>query len=156
MGRLLTERHGALLASLAADEDGLLLEVDVGKCEVDRLLGAEAGRIDELEKRSVPKRERIVALERFEKRVRLFRPWSVRKPAATPSREGEVGNATRTERRPDQRPHRRHLSRQRGLGQLPGRPAGAIRSELGGVFGEGTGVERFEVEAACLEPVARR
>src|SRR6266508_3999364 len=102
MGRLLTERHGALLASLAADEDGLLLEVDVGKCEVDRLLGAEAGRIDELEKCSVAKRERVVALERFEKRVRLFGPRSVRKPAATPSRDGEVGNPAGAERGRDQ------------------------------------------------------
>src|SRR6266511_1963030 len=41
MGRLLTEGHGALLASLPVNEDGLLLEIDVGKREVDRLLGAE-------------------------------------------------------------------------------------------------------------------
>src|SRR6266511_1757142 len=49
MGRLLTEGHGALLASLPVNEDRLLLEIDVGKREVDRLLGAEPGRIDQLE-----------------------------------------------------------------------------------------------------------
>jgi hypothetical protein len=49
VSRFLTERHGALLASLPTNEDGLLLEVDVGEPEVDRLLCAETRRLDELE-----------------------------------------------------------------------------------------------------------
>ena len=40
---LLTQRDGALLASLASNQQGLLLEVDVSELEVDGLLRSQAG-----------------------------------------------------------------------------------------------------------------
>ena len=51
VGGLFAERDDALLAALPADVDELLLEVDVGERQVDRLLRAQPGRVDELEQR---------------------------------------------------------------------------------------------------------
>ena len=50
---LLAERHGALLAALAANEERLLLEVDGGEREVDRLLRPQPRRVEELEEGAV-------------------------------------------------------------------------------------------------------
>ena len=44
----------------------LLLEVDVGEVETDRLGAAEAGGVDELDQGAVPERERALAVERGE------------------------------------------------------------------------------------------
>src|SRR5689334_25354350 len=62
--RLLAEWDDTLLAALAADVDELLLEVDVGEVEVDRLLRTQARRVDELREREVPQRQRAGACER--------------------------------------------------------------------------------------------
>ena len=60
--RLLAERHDPLLAALAAHADELLLEVDVGEIEPDRLGAAQAGRVDELDECAVAEAERAVAV----------------------------------------------------------------------------------------------
>src|SRR6059058_4776070 len=73
MRGLLAERHHALLAALAAHVNELLVEVDVGQVEVDRLLRAEARRIDELDERAVAPPERILAVEGVELTVHLVR-----------------------------------------------------------------------------------
>ena len=60
VGRLLAERDDAILAALAvADVDELLLEVDVGEIERDRLRAPQARRVDELDERAVAERERL-------------------------------------------------------------------------------------------------
>src|ERR671934_1165222 len=64
--RLLAERHGALLASLAVHGDPLLVEVDVGEVEIDRFSTAQPGRVDELDEGAVPQRERAVSTECLE------------------------------------------------------------------------------------------
>src|SRR5205823_710465 len=61
--RLLAERHDAVLAALSAHVHGLAVEVDVSEIEADRLVAAEAGRVDELDERRSsslePDRERL-------------------------------------------------------------------------------------------------
>ena len=53
VGRLLTERNGALLAPLTSNEHSLLLEIDIREPEIDCLLGPQASRVDELEEGAV-------------------------------------------------------------------------------------------------------
>ena len=62
---LLAERDDSLLAALAADSHELLLEVDVGEVEVDRLPAPEPGGVHELHERAVPERERRVPAQRI-------------------------------------------------------------------------------------------
>jgi hypothetical protein len=69
---LLSERHGALLAALAADEQRLLLEVDGGEREVDRLLRPQPGRVKELEEGTVSQSERVVAVQGVQEVVGLL------------------------------------------------------------------------------------
>src|SRR5919198_2263919 len=71
---LLAERHDPLLAALPAYVERLLLEVDVGEVEVDRLAAAEAGRVDELDERAVPERQRLGAVQCVEARLDLIGP----------------------------------------------------------------------------------
>ena len=52
-GRLLTKRNEPLLAALAAHVHGLVLEVDVGEIEPDRIGAAQTGRVNELEQGAV-------------------------------------------------------------------------------------------------------
>src|SRR5439155_8277846 len=63
-GRLLAERHDALLAALPLDADVLLLEVDIRQVELDRFAAAQARRVDELGERAVAQGERPVAFQR--------------------------------------------------------------------------------------------
>src|SRR5215207_5678609 len=79
--RLLTERHGAFLAALAADVHELLVEVDVGEVEVDRLAASQSGGVDELDQGAVAERERAVAVERIEDAVDLADLRRVREPS---------------------------------------------------------------------------
>ena len=73
MRGLLAERHDALLRALPAYAHVLLLEVDVGEVEPDRLGGAEPGRIHELDERAVSQLERALAVEPLEHRIDLGR-----------------------------------------------------------------------------------
>src|SRR5712691_9602960 len=50
---LLAQRNDALLAALAADVHGFAVEVDVREVEAHRLVAAQAGRVDELDKGAV-------------------------------------------------------------------------------------------------------
>src|SRR6516165_5624693 len=88
--RLLTERHDALLASLAADVDQLLLEVDVTDVEADRFRAAESGRVDELDEGPVAECERFRAVELGERGVDLDRIWRIRQPPRPSRRQGDV------------------------------------------------------------------
>jgi integrase len=70
--RFLAQRDDALLATLAAaDVHELLLEVDVPEVEADRFRAAQARRVDELDERAVPQRNRPLALERRERLLDL-------------------------------------------------------------------------------------
>src|SRR5438132_13157279 len=57
------ERDDPLLASLAADVHGLLLEVDVREVQADGLRTAQASGVDELDERAIPGRDRAVAVQ---------------------------------------------------------------------------------------------
>src|SRR5439155_3976335 len=70
--RLFAERDDPLLVALASDTNCFLLEVDVSEIEVDRLLAAQAGRVDELEQGTVAQGERLVAAQPLENGVDLL------------------------------------------------------------------------------------
>jgi hypothetical protein len=86
------------LSPIATDEHRLLFEVHGREREVDRLLGPQAGRVDELEERAVAEGERAVTGESIEQRVGLLRTGRVRKPPAAAAGEGHRGNAGPPER----------------------------------------------------------
>ena len=90
VGRLFPERHGSLLAALAADVEQLLLEVDVAEVEVDRLAAPQPRRVDELDQGTVATASRALAVERFEDAVDLVGLRRVGKPAA-----GDVARRSR-------------------------------------------------------------
>ena len=94
---LLAERHDAFLVALAPDVDGLLLEVHVGEVEVDRLLAAQPGRVDELEKRTIAQRERLVTRDLRQDGVHLFCFGRVGEPPGASGAEPAVGHACRSE-----------------------------------------------------------
>src|SRR5688500_5667164 len=124
---LLAERHDALLLSLAADAHELLLEVDVAEGEVDRLLRAQARRIDELEESAVPQAKRVVPVHLVEQIVGLRRARRVRKTPAAPVGQREIGHAARPQRSSQERAHGGKLAgdgRLRELPRLPSRPVG--------------------------------
>src|SRR6185312_5121162 len=115
---LLSERYDTLLAALAPHVDELLLEVDVREVEVDRLLRAEAGRVDELRQPQVPQRERPVAAQQLELVVDLLRARRVGQ-SPWPSRgERRVGHALGPERVPQERAHCRELAGDRRRREL--------------------------------------
>ena len=141
-GGLLAERHGPLLAALAAHVDELLVEVDVLEVEADRLGAAQAGRVDELDERAVAEAERA---RRARARRAARRP---RRPSArTGSRRGRlgaergVGDARGAERRAEQRPHGGELPPDRRRRELRPPP-----SEVGDVVGEDADVDVVELE----------
>jgi len=68
----LAQRHDPLLAALAAHTHVLLLEVDVGEVEPDRLRAAQARRVDELDEGAVAKAERAVAVDRVDQLLDLL------------------------------------------------------------------------------------
>src|SRR4029079_3901325 len=87
---LLAERDDALLRPLPVpDVDVLLLEVDVAEVEPHGLGAAQPGRVDELDERAVPERERIAAhgAESVEQLVDLDRLRRVRQPPPAPRRK---------------------------------------------------------------------
>src|SRR5438876_7933618 len=67
----LAQRNDALLVALALHAHCLLLEVDVSEIEPDRLRAAQAGRVDELDERTVAQREWLVAGQALEEGVHL-------------------------------------------------------------------------------------
>ena len=140
------------LLALAADADGLLLEVDVDEVEVDRLAAAQAGRVDELEQRAVAERERIVARVLLEHGVDLGGLGRVGQPARAPRPELSVRDASGTEGEPEQGAHRGQLARdrrRRELARIAARTGGA---ELGGVRAQRRGVDVLERLPALPKP----
>src|SRR5439155_20238066 len=103
-GRLLAERDHALLSAFPADSHELLLEVDVGEVEVDRLPAPEPGGVHELHERRVPEREPRVPVESVDRGVDRLLLRRVREAARPPRREGRVGHAGRPEREAEERP----------------------------------------------------
>src|ERR687886_2243035 len=118
MRRLFAERNRPLLAALAVNADELLLEVDVTEVEIDRLAAPKAGRVDELDERSVSQRKRPLRLEPSQLRVDLLRARRRWKPPRTSRRQGRIRHAFGPEGEADQRPHRRELARDRCGRQL--------------------------------------
>ena len=148
--RLFAERDDALLPAFAAHVDELLLEVDVGEVQVDRLLGAQAGGVDELDQGPVTEAERAGAVESVELGVDVLGARRVGKAPRPPGRERRVRDALRPERVAQERANGRELPSDRRRRELP-RPRAP---ELGGVVGERTHVDVVEAHPSALEPDA--
>ena len=149
---LLAERDCPLLPALAADENELLLEVDVGEPEVDRLLRAQPGGIDELEERAVAKAERRVGREGIEEGVRLGSLRRLREAAAPAGADRELGDAARAEGRSKEGSDCGELPRERRGRELARFPSGAVGAEVGGVLREHASVDGFERDTAVVNP----
>src|SRR2546421_11855524 len=85
MRRLLAEWNDAFLAALALHPHELLLEVDVGEIDVDRLLRAKPRGVHELDQRAVSDRERPLPGEPLQRSLDLVDPRCVGK-STRPSR----------------------------------------------------------------------
>ncbi len=151
VGGLFAERHRAFLASLPADSDELLLEVDIGKIEIDRLSAPEAGGVDELDEGSIPKPERVVALETLEGRLDLGRFRRVRQPSG-PSGARDVGHPAGAQGETQERSNGGQLTRDRRRCESAGSAAGPGRAELGGVGGEYLHFDLVEPCSAAAQP----
>src|SRR2546421_6219798 len=149
VGGLLAQRHDPLLVALAPDAEELLLEVDVDQVEVDGLLRAQAGGVDELHERAVPDGERPVARERLELAVDLLGPQRVRKATRPTRREGRVGHTLGAERVTQEGPYRSELAADRRRGKPP-RSASQFRR----VVGEAADVDVLEPRSALPQPGA--
>src|SRR4029078_5349587 len=69
---LFAERDDAVLAALPlADVHALLFEVDVAEVEPDRLRGAQAARVDDLDQSRVAKTERPVDIDALDQLLHL-------------------------------------------------------------------------------------
>ncbi len=153
--RLLAERDDALLAALAvAHVDELLLEVDVGEVEPDRLGAAQPGGVDELDERPVPQVDRLVAVERGELAVDVRLARRVREPAAAPRRDAGVGHACGAERMAEESPYRGELARDRGRREAARPAAGTRGAEVRGVLDEDADVDAVEVDSPPVQPAA--
>ncbi len=137
---------------LPSDVYGLLLEVDVAQVEVDGLPAAEAGRVDELEERSVPNRQSIVAGDLVEDGVDLFRLRRFRQPSCVPGPGLPVGNSSRPQREAKESPNGCELPGDRRPGELPGISPGPVRAELGRVGAERGRVDTRKRAATSAEP----
>jgi Uncharacterized conserved protein (COG2071) len=149
---LLAERHDPLLLPLAADAHELLLEVDVAEGEVDRLLRAQARRIDELEESAVPEAQRVVPVHLVEQIVGLRRARRVRKTPPAPAGQREIGHTSRSQRCSEKRAHGGELAGDGRLRELPRLPSRPVGSEVGRVGREGARVEAIEGQAAARQP----
>jgi len=145
---LLAERDDPLLAALPADVYELLVEIEVREVEVDRLLRAQAGRVDELHQRLVPGSQRPVAAERVELAVELVRAGRLGQPPRPARGERRIGHTFGPQRVAQERPHGRELPADRRR-RKPARPRSP---ELGGVVGEHAHVHVVQPGAAPLEP----
>jgi hypothetical protein len=76
----------------------------------------------------------------------------VGEPAPAAARDGEVRDPARPERRAEERADCRELARDRGLRQLARPAAGPVGAELGGVGGQGGGVEALEGDVVAAQP----
>ena len=146
---LLAERDDPLLAALAAHAHLLLLEVDVGQVEPDRLGAPQPRRVDELDERAVAQAEGPVAGERVDDRLDLL-PLRCLGQALRPAwAERCVGNSRRAEREAEKGANGREPA-----GDRRRREAAACTAELGCVLGEHPDVDVVDVDAAPLEPAA--
>src|SRR6266542_768411 len=145
---LLAERHRALLAALASDVHLLLLELDVGEVEPDGLGAAQPGRVDELDERAVPERQRPLAVQGVERRLDLGGAGRVRQPARPARRQRRVRYPGGPEREAEEAPHRRQLPPDRRRRQLA-RPRPA---ELGRIVGEDADVHGLDRRSTAAEP----
>ena len=80
--RLFAERDDALLATLPADVNALLVDVDIREVEGDHLRAPEATRVRELEEGVVPEAERRVVVVRVDERLDLLEARCVRQAAS--------------------------------------------------------------------------
>jgi aminopeptidase len=144
---LLPERHDTLLAALAADMYVLLLEVHVLQIERDRLCASQPTRVDELDERAVPQRERTVAVERVECGVDFVRAGRIGKAAGQPRRERRVRHAFRPECKAQEGTHRRETTRDRGR-----RESAPPAAEARRVVGELPHADVGDPELSLLQP----
>jgi aminopeptidase len=144
---LFTQGHHPLLASLAADVDVLLFEVDVLQIERDRFRAPQSARVHELDERAVAQRERAVAVERVERRVDLVRARRIGQPARETRRERCIRDSVGPEREAEERPHRGETARDRRGREPPPAAAEARR-----VVGELTHADVLEAQLPFLQP----
>src|SRR6266511_2887313 len=147
-GILGAARDRALLAALASDVHLLLLELDVGEVEPDGLGAAQPGRVDELDERAVPERQRPLAVQGVERRLDLGGAGRVRQPARPARRQRRVRYPGEPEREAEEAPHRRQLPPDRRRRQLA-RPRPA---ELGRIVGEDADVHGLDRRSTAAEP----
>jgi Uncharacterized conserved protein (COG2071) len=152
VGGLLAERDDPLLVALPAHEDVLLLPVDVREAEVDSLLSPQAGRVDELEERSVPGAERPLRLEGRQEIVDLVRTRRMGKAPPAATGEREIGHPGWPEGGSEKGTDGSNPAGDRRLGELPRPLAGAVAAEVGCVAGKRTRVEAFERQPLCAQP----
>ena len=138
---LLAERNSALLSPLAAHVDQLLLEVDVPQLEINDFLRAQSSRVHEFEEGTVAKTESTVSVDGRDQVVGLVDARCVRKTPPPATRERQIRHAAGAERDTNQRAHRSELPRNGRLGELPRLAPRPVGSEVGGVLGEGAGIE---------------
>src|SRR5262249_38377965 len=148
------ERHHAVLGPLAATHmDELLLEVHVAQIEAHSLGAAEAGGVDELDERSVPKRERPLALERRQLALDLRGTRRIRQPPPTSRREARIRHAGGAERMAQERPDGRELARDRRGSELAAPAPG--RAEFPGVRDQRPHIDVAERRSLLVEPAAK-
>jgi hypothetical protein len=152
VGRLFSERHGSFFLALSADENELLLEVDVGEVQVGRFLRSEAGRVDELEERAVSKGERAVAFEIAEKRLGFGAGRRAWEPPAALATERQLRHLLRAEGGAEECAHGGELAGDSRAGKLAGLPAGTIAAHLGRVTSECACVDLLERKSVLAKP----
>ena len=131
-GGLLAQRDGALLAALPAHAHALLVEVDVGEIQVDRLAAAQAGGVDELDERAVAQ-SRAGRRRRAPRAVRRSRRPSARPAAGAGGAGPRIASGTRAgaEREAQERAHSGELARDRAGSELPRLRAAELRRVVG-------------------------
>ena len=148
VGRFLADRHQPLLAALAANVDGLAVEVDVGEVEPDGLGAAQPARVDELHERAVSERERLAAVQSVDDRVDLGGLGRVGQPARASRAEGELGNTFGAECAAEEGPDGGEAPGDARRGKAAARPP-----QVGRVVGEHAHVHVAESQASVIEPV---
>jgi aminopeptidase len=125
----------------------LLLEVDVLQVEADGLGAPQSARIDELHERAIPKRKRLVALERGERFVDLVCTRWIRQAPRAPRCERRIRHARGAEREAEEGAHRCDSPRDRCRREPTPRP-----TEVRGIGGQLADADVAEQDVPLLKP----
>ena len=147
---LFSERNDPLLAALPPNMKLFAVEVDVADVESNRLGAAQPSRVDQLDERMVSNRERLVAVQRNQRRLHFRRFRRVRQAPRAPRCERRIRDLRRPQGEPQKAPDRSELAGDRRRRKLP-RPRS---SQLGRVLRERPDVYLREREAMLFQPAA--